>query len=128
MLKVNRKIILLLVLVLSISFLAGCKKTPPKDVSQDFYDDMIDCLKKLKKYKDDNDKNGIDIVKEYLDNKIWLTQAERDIIVAVDDMYFEVWFYHIAEDPNEHIVKNKIKTVAALMDVSLDIDKLIAKK
>lgn len=126
--KINRKLILMLVLVLIVGALSGCKAKPPEGVNQDFYDEMIDCLKKLEKHRDNEDKNGSDIVQDYLENKIWLTSAEREIIEAIDDMYFEVWFYSIADDPNEHIVKHKIKMVAALMGVKLDIKKLINKK
>lgn len=130
MIKVNRKLVLLLILVLIVSVLGGCgsKQEAPEGVDQEFYDDMVDCLKKLQKYRDDEDKNGSDIVQDYLENKIWLTSAEREIIEAIDDMYFEVWFYSIADDPNEHIVKNKIKKVAVLMDMELNMKKLLEKK
>lgn len=128
MYKVNRKLILLLILVLVTSILSGCKAKPPEGVNQDFYDDMVECLKKLEKHRDDKEKNGYDVVQDYLENKVWLASAEKEIIEAIDDMYFEVWFYSIADDPNEHIVKNKIKMVAVLMDMELNMKKLIDKK
>ena len=128
MTKTNKKLILLLVLVLTISTLVGCKKDAPSDVTQEFYDDMLDCFKKLEKHKDDKEKNGSDKIKEYLDNKIWLTHAEQEIIEAIDDMYFDVWFYYNSKEPNIHMVKDKIRKVADLMEVEIKSDKFITKK
>lgn len=131
MFKVDKKLILLLILVLTMGTLGGCDSTPkeiPDGVSEDFYDDMIACLKKLEKYRDNEDKNGKDVIQDYLDNKVWLSSKEEEIIKAIDDMYFDVWFYHIADEPNEHMVKNAINEVADLMNIKIDTKKLINKK
>ena len=51
MVKVNKKLILMLILVLSISVLSGCNEQlkAPDGVDQELFDDMIVILGKLEK-------------------------------------------------------------------------------
>lgn len=86
MLKSNRKLILLLALILIVGILGGCSNTSkeiPQGVSEEFYDDMISCFKKLEKYKDNDKKNGKEVIQDYLDNKIWLSHEEKKIIEII---------------------------------------------
>lgn len=130
MFKVDKKLILVLILVLGIGILAGCssQQKAPEGVSQDFYDDMVSCLKKITKHRDNDEKNGIDIVKEYKENKLWLNATEKEIIGAVSDMYLWVWLYYNGENPDRMIVRDTIVTVNNLMDIDIDIDKIVPKK
>lgn len=131
--KMNKKLILLIILVLIMGISVGCSKTPkaPEGVNQEFYDDMIDCLKKLEKHKGDKEKNGIEVIKDYKDNKLWLTVKEEKIIEAVDDLYFSVWSYHIEEDTTSKdrlMLIDDINKVSELMELDIDTKKLAPKK
>lgn len=124
----NRKLILLLILVLISSIITGCQNKAPEGVGQDFYDDMLECLTKLEKYKGDEDNNGIGVIENYMENKIWLSTKEQEIIEAVDDMYFWVWLYHNDKDTNRMIVRDSIKNATYLLGIDINIDKLIPQE
>ena len=131
MIKINRKLISLLILMIAMSIIVGCSDTQkaPEGVDQEFYDDMVECLKKLQKHKGDEEKNGIDVVEKYLDNKTFLsTTKEVKIIEAVDELYFYVWLYHSETGTERLMVKEKIQTVSDLMELDIDINKIIPKK
>lgn len=134
MLKINRRLILLLILVLTMGTLVGCKKQAPEGISQDFYDDMIEVLDKLKKTKGElNTDNGEDIIKKYKDSKIWLNSNEKDILDAMSDLHFWVWRYHtdnVEKDEdsklkNKLIILDNIKTLSSLMDLDINEKKLL---
>lgn len=112
----NKKMVLL-VLALCVSMtLAGCgsKQKAPEGVGQDFYDDMIECLKLLEKHKGNDDKNGVEIINNYKENKLWLSPAEREIVEAVSDMYFWVWLYYDSDNDQTMIARDTIMTVSNL--------------
>ena len=118
---------LLLIIILTLSVIVGCDtqtKNIPEGVSEEFYDDMVECFKKLEKHKDNDDKNGRDVVQDYLDNQIWLSSTEKEIIKAVDGMYFEVWFYHMATEPDKHVLRYSIQKASELMGIEIDSKKI----
>lgn len=118
----------MILLVLSmVIVLIGCdnKNQVPDGVGQDFYNDMINCLKKLEKYKDNEDKNGRAVVDEYLENKIWLSATEKEIIESMDETYFWIWMYYNTEGDNVFLVRNHIINTTSLLGVKTDINKFI---
>jgi hypothetical protein len=128
----RKKLILLLVFALIISILSGCSEAPkaPEGVSQEFYDDMLDVLKKLEKTKDKestNEENGKDIIDKYKKDKLWLQPKEQEIIDAIDDMHLMVRLYYASDTANDMIVKHDINLVAELMELDIDVDKLMKK-
>lgn len=103
-------------------------KQHPEGVGQDFYDDMIECLKLLEKHKGNDDKNGIETINNYKENRLWLSPAEREIVEAVSDMYFWVWLYYDSDNDQTMIARDTIMTVSNLMGVNIDVNKLLQKK
>lgn len=129
MFKFNKKLILMIIFILTIGILVGCSSQPkaPEGVNQEFYDDMVECLKKLAKHKNDDENNGIDVVEHYLEYESFLnTTKEVKIVKAMDDLYFWVDLYYYSA-PEYSIVKSKVQDVAELMEIEIDIDKLLAK-
>lgn len=119
---------ILLVMVFIFSFLTGCQSKKPEGVNQEFYDDMIECLKKLEKAKGDKDNNGSDVVKKYIDDKVWLNTKEVEIVEAVDELYFWVWMYYNGTSKNRMLVINEIGKVSELMNLDININKIIPKE
>jgi len=124
----NKKIVLLLVLILIVSIFTGCQAKAPEGVGQDFYEDMVECLQKLEKYKGDKENNGSDIIENYMKNKTWLTAKEQEIIEAIDEMYFWVWLHYNDKDTNIMIVRNEVMNVAHLLGININFDKFIVNK
>lgn len=124
----NKKILFLVFVLCVSAMFIGCKRKAPEGITQEFYDDMIISLKKLEKEKGNKETNGYDEVKRYLDNKIWLTHKEQETIEAIDDMYFWVWFYYNTDDAEALVVKSKIRDVVGLMELNINVDKIIIKK
>ncbi|MDD4780933.1 MAG: hypothetical protein PHT02_10105 [Tissierellia bacterium] len=127
MIKVNKKLILLLALVLVIGVLSGCNEqlTAPEDVDQEFFDDMIVILGKLEKTKGKlNTDNGKKELEEYLENKLWLDYKEAEIVEAIDDLHFWVFFYNDVKEDEELSddlsLKSKIKDVSELMGFDIE--------
>ncbi len=124
-----RKIVsTLLIMVFISSFLIGCQSKKPEGVNQEFYDDMIECLKKLEKSKGDEENNGSDVVKKYIDDKVWLSTKEVEIVEAVDELYFWVWMYYNGTSKNRMVVINEIGKVSELMNLDININKIIPKE
>ena len=125
--KVNKKLILMLILVLSISVLSGCNEQlkAPDGVDQELFDDMIVILGKLEKTKGKLDTdNGKKELEEYLENKLWLDYREVEIVEAIDDLHFWVFFYDDVKEDKELSddlsLKSKIKTVSELMGFDIE--------
>ncbi len=122
-----KRLIMILLVLSMVIVLIGCdnKNQVPDGVGQDFYNDMINCLKKLEKYKDNEDKNGRAVVDEYLENKIWLSATEKEIIESMDETYFWIWMYYNTEGDNVFLVRNHIINTTSLLGVKTDINKFI---
>lgn len=126
MIKVNKKLILLLVLVLVIGVLSGCDKQikAPEGVDQEFFDDMIIILGKLEKSEGELDTdNGKKELEEYLESKLLLKYKEVEILEAINDLHFWVWFNGNIKEEKELKdnlrLKDKIKTVSELMGIDV---------
>ena len=126
--KVNKKLILMLILVLTMGLLSGCNEQlkAPDGVDQDFFDDMIVILEKLEKTKGKLDTdNGEKELEEYLENKLWLDYKEVEIAEAINDLHRWVWLYNDVKEEKELKddlkLKSKIKDVSELM--GFDIEK-----
>lgn len=130
MFRVDKRFILLLVVILFVGVLSGCSSPPkaPEGVDQEFYEDMVKSLKKLEQYKGDRDKNGLDVVEKYHNNKVFLKEKEEKIIEAVNDLYLWVWMYHEFSDTKITTVEYGVENVVKLMDLNIDLDKLTSNK
>ena len=117
----------MLILVLIIGVLSGCEEQlkAPEGVSQEFLDDMIVILGKLEKTKGKLDTdNGEKELDEYLENKLWLTNKEVEIVEAINDLHRWVWIYNdVKEEKNlkdDLKLKSKIETVSELMNFDIE--------
>ncbi len=144
--RLNRKIILGIVLLLILSVLGGCKSKPPEGVGQEFYDDMVSASKELIKIirnaKEidvlDNDffksKSYVKIY-EYDKYKYdFLTLIEQNILDTIDDLYLTSILYHNAIQNNKGTVSyyekdiiKLTKTFSNLMEIELDVNKILLK-
>ena len=118
----NKKLILIVAMILILGVLSGCNEQlkAPEGVDQDFFDDMIVILEKLEKTKGKLDTdNGEKELDEYLENKLWLDYKEVEIVEAIDDLHFWVFFYDDVKEDEEFSddlsLKSKIKDVSELM-------------
>lgn len=125
--KVNKKLILMLIFVLIIGVLSGCEEQlkAPEGVDQEFFDDMIVILGKLEKTKGKLDTdNGEKELDEYLENKLWLTNKEVEIVEAISDLHRWVWIYNDVKEEKELKddlkLKSKIETVSELMNFDIE--------
>ena len=132
--NINRILVLLLILILTMAILVGCgdSKKAPEGVSQDFYDDMVGILKEMEKAKRDDiidiDDGKIDIYKE---ERVFLTLKEEDILDNVSDLQFWAWLYD--DDGDDKIqdklrVARSVENISRLMEVDINLKKILNKR
>lgn len=136
--KVNKKIILMLFLVLIMGISVGCRKTQnaPEGVSQEFYDDMVNISEKLiktvKNAKNTSIENS-DILKDdgygkivqYIEDSD-LTLIEYTIANTLEDIYFKVAMYHDGI-PLEEDIKELVQSFSELMNMEFEANKILLK-
>ena len=118
----KRKLALLLVFVLMVGILGGCNKKAPEGVSQAFYDDMMDSIKKV---KGTDWSTGYGNVLKYKDVKDTLSKKEQDILKSIGEIYTYVSLND--SDTNLFIddIEKHLEVFTRLMDIDVDIDKVI---
>lgn len=138
--KVNRRLILLIILVLIMGISVGCSKTPkaPEGVSQEFYDDMIfiskDMIKTVRNMKDPDPSNGdlkqsegrdrlLDYKYELIDS---LTLTEKTIVEELYEIYF-LLSLHTNEIYKDEEITEAVETFSNLMEIEFDVDKILLK-
>ncbi len=144
MLRLNKKIIMGIVLLLVLSILGGCKSKPPEGVGQEFYDDMISASEELIKTiriakiitLSDNDilktKNYTRICEYNKYEYDSLTLVEQNILNAINDLYFTSVLYYDdiyndigRKDVYKKDIKKLAKTFSNLMGIELDANKIL---
>lgn len=141
--KVNRRLILLIILVLTMAISVGCSKAKKTEgVSQEFYDDMIfvseNLIKSTREAKVfDLDKSdilngkGYEKISKYEEDYSQLNNIEKSIFDTIDELYFLTAIYYdmYYKDltPPDKDVKQSAETFAKLMEIEVDVDKLILK-
>lgn len=130
----KRVVLLVLILCISIVFV-GCKKKAPEGVSQDFYDDMVkysDELIKIVKNAKTTTLTESDILENeyyegvvgYTDNIEDLTLLERQILESIEKLYFYAAMQCDGARLNEEITE-EAKTFSKLMEIDFDVDDLL---
>lgn len=144
--RLNRKIVLGIILLLIIGVLCGCKSKPPEGVGQEFYDDMIlaseELIKIIRNTKEidvlDNDFfKSRSYVRIYEYDKYeyeLLTLIEQNILNTIDDLYLTSILYHNAIQNNkgtmsyyEKDIIRLTETFSNLMEIELDVNKILLK-
>ena len=133
MIKVNKRLILLLVLVLAIGTLSGCgSKKIPEGVGQEFYDDMIFVLDDISKTilatkVGDSlldaflSSEGLSIIGDYEDKEDTLTIKELSIVDNLRVLYINLEMYH-NNVLDKDIVIQKIEDVSKLLEIDIDLN------
>lgn len=131
--KMNKKLILLIILVLIMGISVGCSKTPkaPEGVSQEFYDDMIFILNDLSKtitntkVKDSLldvflNSEGIKKVGEYKRSVDELSLKESSIIENISNLYvyLEMYYNGISE---EDVIEDSVNAISDLLEINIDL-------
>lgn len=127
----NKKLILLLVLMLIASLMVSCKKKAPDGISQKFYDDMIFSLNDLSKTitntKTGNNlldaflnSEGLQRVGEYKRGKNELSLKESSIVDNITDLYvyLEMYYNGILEEDK---IKDCVNNISDLLEVDINL-------
>mgnify|MGYP001164608904 FL=1 len=137
--KVNKKLKLMLILVLVIGVLSGCGKQAkvPEGVNQEFYDDMIECseglIKTIKNAKitsllesDILNNEYYSKIQEYMNNTDGLTLIEQNILTSIENLYFHVAMQYDGAELSDEI-KEYAQTFSKLMEMEVDVNNLLLK-
>lgn len=131
--KWNKRLILLLILVLIISVLSGCgSKKVPEGVSKEFYNDMIfvlsDMSKTISKTKSNDSlldaflsSEGLSMLGDYEDKSSTLTIKESSIVDNLKVMYINLEMYH-NNVLDKDTVKQKIEEISKLLELDIDLN------
>ena len=119
----KRKLALLLVFVLMVGILGGCSKKAPEGVSQAFYDDMLECIKKVNKPEG---ANGYKHIVKYKKVEDTLSEREQKILKSMSSIYMYVSLNDGASNTFDDKAKEQLEVFARLMDIDIKVDKIIA--
>lgn len=140
--KWNKRLILLVILVLVVGVLGGCKKKAPEGMSQGFYDDTIQCAKDLEKIiknttKKDIDEDFIffsesilDFTSKYQNSDLTVSESKAfdkmfEMVAFVDAgvrEYFDTGNYFTNEE-----VEEVAEELSKMLDIEIDADDFIIK-
>lgn len=132
--KWNKRLILLLVLVLITGVLGGCgkKQAVPEGISKEFHSDMIfilnDMSKTTLKTKVGDSlldaflsSEGLSMIGEYEDKEDTLTIKELSIVDNLRVLYINLEMYH-NDVLDKDTVKQKIEDVSQLLEIDIDLN------
>lgn len=143
MLKSNKKLILMLALILIVGVLGGCNKKAPEGFTQEFYDDIVfttkDVIKTIKNVTIDDMENDtiinsdsyLKFCEKYYDNNS-LTVTEQNAFSSLSKIiiYCEINFkyYHKhGEMPSNKDLEEEIDKFSDLIDFEIKSSDIIFK-
>lgn len=125
---------LMLIVVLVGVVLVGCgdNKEAPEDVTQVFYDDMVDVVRQIEKERDSDAvfEIGIEKTDEYTESENILSEKEKYILNEVRLLRLNIATYDKnSTDTKDRLLSEKhIEAVSALLEIDINTNKMLNKK